>query len=143
VRAVYYYCPTCTTVHAKPLCSTGVVDDARVAPAVHGDECDFVQENGTREPIRFRSRQAFRQWLDAKDIRLREKFTPMPGTDKDPSGVMNPNGYIDAYTLEAKKALVLRALSAPKPGPDESPETVTDLPTTWTARDAGIARVRR
>ncbi len=143
MRQTFYYCPTCTTVHQKPLCAHAEADDQQTAPAVHGDECDFVQENGTPQPIRFCSRQVWKQWMDTKDLRLREKFAPLPGTDKDPMGVMNPNGYVDQQTLDNRKALILRALSAKQAGPDESPETVTDLPTTWTERPAGIATVRR
>lgn len=141
MRATYFYCAGCRTVHQKPLCGADEVFFA--APAIHGDECDFVQENGTREPIHFRSKQAHREWLDGADLRLREKFTPLPGTDKDPAGVMNPNGYVDQVTLANRKALVLRALSRPRPGPDQAPETVVDLPTDWTVKDAGMATVRR
>lgn len=140
MRATYFYCAGCRAVHQKPLCGADEVFFS--APAIHGDECDFVQENGTREPIHFTSREHWRRWLDKSSLQLREKFVPIPGTDKGLDTV-NPNGYVDQVTLENRKALVLRALSRPRPGPDQTPETVVDLPTDWTVKDAGMATVRR
>jgi hypothetical protein len=38
----------------------------------------------------------------------KEKFCPMPGTDKDPQGIPNPAGYMDAYTLASNSELLAR-----------------------------------
>jgi len=141
MRQTYFYCRTCGNVHAKPLCSSAEADDRQAAPAIHGDECDFVQENGTPVPIRFRSKEVWRKWLDGRSLQLREKFVPIPGTDK-ALDTVNPEGYVDQVTLENRKALVLRALGA-RSGPDESPETVTPLAVDWTTREVGTFSVKR
>lgn len=67
-------------------------------------------------------------------LREKEKFCPKPGTDIDPAGVQNPKGYVDNYTLEAGKALMLRAQGASE---TFNPDSVLhiDAPTVMTTRE--------
>lgn len=65
-------------------------------------------ENGFKEPIKVYSMsEAHRKHAEA-GVELKERFCPAPGTDIDPAGVMNPKGYMDAYTMAAGAELLCR-----------------------------------
>lgn len=68
----------------------------------------LVVENYGPHPIRFDSHSERRAYMKAHGLREKERFSPMPGTDKDPQGIPNPAGYVDAYTLENARILLSR-----------------------------------
>lgn len=51
--------------------------------------------------------------MKANGLQEKEKFCPMPGSDKDPQGIPNPKGYMDPQTLENARILLSRS-GAPK-----------------------------
>lgn len=51
-------------------------------PNAVGDECDFVEHNGTKTPIRFRSKIEFKRWLKEQGLRVVDSHVSMEGTDK-------------------------------------------------------------
>lgn len=71
---------------------------------VDGDECDFIQENGTPTPIHFRSKQRFREWLKESGNVIVDRHVGVPGTDKSPHTTRW--GTMDAQTLANATALV-------------------------------------
>lgn len=66
---------------------------------VIGDECDFTQHNGTKIPIRFRSRREHRLWLKKNGYRILDDKTAKGSKSAD---------CMDPYTLAAATALVSR-----------------------------------
>lgn len=74
----------------------------------------IVVENYGPKPIRFDSHSDRRAYMKANGLQEREKFAPLPGTDKDPQGIPNPRGYVDQQTMENAKTLILRAQGALK-----------------------------
>lgn len=42
-------------------------------------------------------------------LKEREKWSPQPGTGRDPAGIPNPAGYVDPQTLLNATELILRA----------------------------------
>jgi len=107
-----------------PFCPHGVG-----ASSVRGDEIDVVIENnGTSEPIRFRSREVLRRHLAAYKREPFVRHVPVPGSDKSPHTTDWSKGSIDAQTLENARVLLSRgSLSA-----EQEPEPV---PMTWTVRE--------
>lgn len=69
----------------------------------------LVIENGVKEPVKVYSHSEARAIRARNGWELDDTFRPMPGTDVDPSGRQNPAAYIDRYTLEAAKVLLLRS----------------------------------
>lgn len=67
-----------------------------------------VVENYGPDLIRFDSHSERRRYMKAHDLNEKEKFCPMPGTDKDPQGIPNPKGYMDPQTLENARLLISR-----------------------------------
>lgn len=65
-------------------------------------------ENYGPVPIKFYSHSARRDYMKRHGLVEKEKFCPFPGTDKDPQGIPNPAGYMDAKTLENAKVLLSR-----------------------------------
>lgn len=100
------------------------------ASNVNGDECDFVQENGTRHPIRFRSKREFGRWLREHNYENRVEHKTVPGTDKSPYTTDWSKGCMDPYTLAAGAALVMR--NGAYAGNDPAPEP---LNVSWQVRD--------
>lgn len=47
--------------------------------------------------------------MAAHGLQEKEKFCPMPGTDKDAQGIPNPEGYVDDQTMRNRQELFLRA----------------------------------
>lgn len=68
----------------------------------------IVCENYGPHPVRFDSHSARRRYMETHGLREKEKFCPMPGTDKDPQGIPNPAGYLDAQTLANAAELICR-----------------------------------
>ena len=94
---------------------------------VIGDECDFVQHNGTKTPIRFRSRGDHKLWLKSHGYRIAE--------DASAKGSKSA-GIMDAYTLEAARTLVSRDNRASGwRDPDQAPIGITS--------DEGVIRFLR
>lgn len=81
-------------------------------------------ENYGPHLITFYSHSERRAYMRAHHLTEKEKFCPMPGTDKDPQGIPNPKGYVDKQTLENGRILMLRAAGALEPE--------------WDARAAGV-----
>lgn len=90
-------------------------------------------ENYGPTPMTFYSHSERRRYMEAHGLQEREKFSPFPGTDKDPAGIPNPAGYMDPYTLESARALICRVSTPNHKGTMEisSPFTLT-----LTGRDA-------
>ena len=65
-------------------------------------------ENYGPHPITFYSHAERRAYMKAKGLQEKEKFCPMPGTDKDPQGIPNPKGYMDPVTLANAAELIRR-----------------------------------
>lgn len=76
-----------------------------------------VVENYGKDPIRFDSHSERRRYMAAHGLIEKEKFCPTPGTDVDPTGVQNPKGYVDEYTMRNGIELLMRAQGTP----DETP----------------------
>lgn len=72
----------------------------------------LVLENVGPEPVRVDSYTEMDALFESRGLTRREKFSPTPGTSKDPAGVMDSRKYMDPYTLEAGKALILRSSGA-------------------------------
>lgn len=68
----------------------------------------IVVENYGPHPIRFDSHTERRRYMKEHNLREKEKFSPMPGTDIDPQGIPNPKGYMDPQTLENARILISR-----------------------------------
>lgn len=75
--------------------------------SVIGDECDFVQHNGTREPIHFRSKIEFRRWCKENSYRVRAEHKGLPGSDK--SKHTSSQSAVTAETLAGAKAMLERS----------------------------------
>lgn len=84
--------------------------DINPATAIARDEIPggIICENYGPEPIRFDSHSERRTYMKAHGLREKEKFSPLPGTDKDPQGIPNPAGYVDAQTLKNAAELICR-----------------------------------
>jgi hypothetical protein len=65
-------------------------------------------ENYGPHPITFYSHSERRRYMQKQGLHEREKFAPMPGTDKDPQGIPNPKGYMDPQTMENARVLLTR-----------------------------------
>lgn len=79
----------------------------------------MVLHNYGPEPVTVYSHSEARALAASRGLSYAERFTPSPGTDVDPAGVQDPKKYIDPYTLEAGKALILRAQKAGPSSDDE------------------------
>lgn len=99
------------------------VGDYPFCPHGHGTGAVFqdgipggiVVENYGPTPIRFDSHSDRRRYMKEHGLQEKEKFCPLPGTSKDPQGIPNPAGYLDAKTLENAKDLICRnGQSAPE-----------------------------
>lgn len=101
------------------------------AQTVIGDECDFIQHNGTREPIRFRSRAEFRRWLKETGWEVKDTHVPKQGTDKSPF-TTNWGSRCDAYTANNVRILMERAFQQ-KPDPPDEPVNIR-----WVNADTGL-----
>lgn len=94
-----------------PKCPHGRVISDETRATVFQDSIPggMVLENYGPQPVTVYSHTERRQLMARSGLELRERFSPTPGTDIDPAGIPNPKGYVDPYTLEAGKALILRA----------------------------------
>lgn len=105
-------------------------------------------ENYGAQPITFYSHSERRAHMKAHGLEEKETFCPFPGTDKDPAGIPNPEGYVDDYTMRNRIALVLRANGA-APTDDSVEGVIGDtFSGTLTNKDAaavqqGTKRARR
>lgn len=107
----------------------------------------IVLENYGPQPVRFDSHSERRRYMKEHGLQEREKFSPLPGTDKDPAGIPNPRGYMDAQTLENAKTLLLRAQKAEPEWDGQQAGVLRLLPTQVMteeeARDAGFMDAER
>lgn len=107
VRTVYYTktgesrCMTCKNLEEMDVNPT-------VAVFRDGIPGGIVCENYGPNPIRFDSHSERREYMRTHALREKEKFSPLPGTDKDPQGIPNPAGYLDPYTLASGATLIAR-----------------------------------
>ncbi len=89
-----------------PFCPHG-----RTGLSVIGDEIDVVLENnGTPDPLRFRSREAMKKHLDAHGLIPAVRHVPVPGSDKSPHTTDWSRG-MDPVTLENARILLSRPSS--------------------------------
>lgn len=65
-------------------------------------------ENYGPKPIKVHSHTERRQVMTERGLIEKDVFCPFPGTDKDPQGIPNPKGYVDAKTLENGAILLTR-----------------------------------
>lgn len=108
-------CPKCNhyiQIGDFPFCPHG-----RGGAAIERDEIPggVTVENYGPKPLTFYSHSERRAYMKANGLQEREKFSPMPGTDKDPQGIPNPKGYLDPQTLENARILLSRNGSAKDP----------------------------
>lgn len=111
------YCEKCLKViepGAWPFCPHPLT---RHATAIATDDIPggMVLENYGPHPITVYSHTERRRIMAEAGLELKEKFCPMPGTDIDPAGVMNPKGYVDAQTLANGAELICRQQLAGNP----------------------------
>lgn len=66
-------------------------------------------ENYSSVPMTFYSHSERRAYMAAHDLHEKETFCPAPGTDKDPQGIPNPKGYMDAKTMDNARVLLSRS----------------------------------
>jgi hypothetical protein len=96
-----------------------------------------VLENYGPKPIRFDSHSERRRYMAENGLREKEKFCPLPGTDKDPAGIPNPKGYMDPQTLENARVLISRNGKGKEPDPNQTEGVLVDFfSSTITSRDA-------
>ena len=100
---------------------------------VHGDDIPggMVLENLGRHPIKVYSHTERKQAMLKAGLELREKFSPMPGTDLDPAGIPNPKGYMDPQTLENARILLSRPAQPRRDEPDHVGNIRLDLGETF------------
>lgn len=73
---------------------------------------DQVITNGTRDPIRFRSRGEFKAWKQAHGYQERVRHIGQQGSDKSPHTTNWAASY-DPYTAQNVQTLLERAFHAP------------------------------
>lgn len=66
-------------------------------------------ENYGAKPVTFSCESERQAHMVKHEMHLKERWCPFPGTDRDPSGVQNPDGYIDQVTMDNRAELFLRA----------------------------------
>jgi hypothetical protein len=72
----------------------------------------MVLNNAGPEPVTVYSYTEMNQLFASRNLTRIERFSPTPGTDKDPAGIPNPAGYMDPVTLANGAELILRAAKA-------------------------------
>lgn len=79
--------------------------------AIQGDEIPggMMVENYGPKAIVFYTKSAMAEYRKRHGLIVKESFCPFPGTDSDPAGVMNPEGYVDDQTMKNRRDLFLRA----------------------------------
>lgn len=102
------FCDTCGLllgVGDYPYCPHG-----RAHVNIERDEIPggMLCENYGPTPIRFYSHSERRAYMKANGLHEKERFSPMPGSDKDPQGIPNPAGYMDETTLANAAELICR-----------------------------------
>lgn len=88
-----------------PFCPHGAGTNARIHDDIPGG---MVLENYGPNTVTVYSHTERRRLMAEAGLELKERFSPMPGTDIDPAGVMNPKGYVDATTLANGAELICR-----------------------------------
>lgn len=104
-------CGATLEIGAFPFCKGQPSDHGRGVGAVHGDEMDHVQVNGTREPIRFTSKAERRAWLKANGLEEAVRHVPLAGSDKSPHTI-DWTSRMDPYTANNVRILLERAFHA-------------------------------
>lgn len=105
-------CGEALAIGSWPFCPHG-----RSHVAMHHDDIPggMVLENLGPTPVTVYSHSERERIMKERGLELKEKWCPMPGTDKDPAGVMNPLGYVDAYTLACGAEIIARNGRRPEP----------------------------
>lgn len=101
-------CDVCSRLLAigdHPFCPHGRGMNSRMHDGIPGG---VICENYGPTPIRFDSHSERRKYMEAHGLREKEQFCPAPGTDIDPQGIPNPDGFKDAQTLANAAALICR-----------------------------------
>jgi hypothetical protein len=80
-----------------PFCKGNPSDHGRGFATVHGDECDFVQKNGTKVPIRFRSKQEHARWMKENHLNVVHDWK---GSGCDPYTMNNVRVLLERRFLE-------------------------------------------
>ena len=75
-----------------PFCPHGFGHNARIHDEIPGG---LWLENYGPHPIKVYSHTERRAIMAERGLREKETFAPLPGTDRDPQGIPNPNGYRD------------------------------------------------
>ena len=80
------------------------------ATHVHGDECDFVQENGLPHPVRIRSWSEYRRLMKQHGCEPAVRHIGVPGSDKSPHTTswssIAPQTLVDAKAMLERHARV-------------------------------------
>lgn len=95
-------------------------------------------ENYGRDPITFYSHTERRKYMKAHGLTEKERFSPFPGTDKDPQGIPNPAGYVDPKTRENARVLLTRQRG--ETGDGVQAGTFRDLTVTTVSTGAELRR---
>ncbi len=113
--------PVYVPERACPDCGTATVRCwITRASTVIGDECDFIERNGTKEPIRFRSKQEFKRWQKESGWTVKDTHVAPNGSDKSKFTTDWSRAY-DPYTANNVKILLERAFhQAPKTEEDDT-----------------------
>lgn len=89
-----------------PFCPHGPISTVMITS--DGIPGGLVVENYGPHPVRFDSHSARRKYMESHGLREKETWSPLPGTDRDPQGIPNPAGYVDAQTLANASELICR-----------------------------------
>lgn len=114
--------------HICPDCQQPTVNARERIAAHHFIAVDeipggMVLENYGPHPVKVYSHTERRALALKNGVELKERFSPMPGTDIDPAGIPNPKGYMDPQTLENAKILLSRSATMR----DEEPDHVGNI----------------
>lgn len=90
-----------------------------------GDECDFWQENGTRQPIHFTHKSEFRRWLDVNNYENKVCNAGVHDTIVPRWSMMDPQTLKNAEILASRNGSARAGDDAPEPS----------VPMTWTIRE--------
>lgn len=85
-------CGAPVTTGEFPFCPHGRLSGAIISDEIPGG---VTVENYGPHPITFYSHSERRAYMRQHGLAERETFAPLPGTDRDPQGIPNPNGYRD------------------------------------------------
>lgn len=98
-----------------PFCPHGPIraDPYRATTFADSIPGGLTLENYGPHPVTVYSHTERKTLMASRGLELRERWAPLPGTDRDPQGVMPTGRYIDPQTLENARTLLCRQSTGP------------------------------